>query len=43
MYSKVIQLYLYILLKIFFSIMIYFRIPNRIPCAVYSRKSCFPF
>ena len=34
MYSKVIQLYTYIFIFIFFSIMVYYRILNIVPCAM---------
>ena len=34
MYSKVIQLYIYIFFFIFFSIMAYYKILNIVPCAI---------
>ena len=33
MYSKVIQLYIYILFR-FFSIIVYYKILNIVPCAI---------
>ena len=33
-YSKVIQLWTYIFFFIFFSIMVYYRILNIVPCAI---------
>ena len=42
-YSKVIQLYIYTFFFIFFSIMVYYRTLNIVPCAIQQDLVVYPF